>query len=336
MEMQISVINKIEDLLLIKEEWDKLFIKGDYSVFQSFKYCFQSAKINNSQLFVIVLEDNEQIIEVWPCEIINKKLRFINDRHSDFCDILSKTNSYKIVQFIKENSHVKGVYFINLKENSLILNKIKNLSNSVLNQKIDFSALYLERTENFPDNFKSFVYRQKRRLKRILKKYSAQHTILTSGNDPFPFNELIILREEMIINGSRKKSFFDDKFLDLCNQLYQTNNLIISKVKVNDKNSAMSLIFKNNNEYSFWVDLYNDMQMMNLYHNARFIKEITSKESAIFNFGRGIYKYKLQNFNPEVFNLYEFMIFNNVFLKVKFILKENIEFFLKSIYKKLK
>ena len=334
--MQISVINKIEDLLLIKEDWDSLLKDSHCSVFQSFTYCFQSAKINNSQLFIIVLEDNEEIIEVWPCEIINKKLRFINDVHSDFCDILSKTNSYKIVQFIKETNHVKGVRFINLKEDSLILNKIRDLSNSVLNQKIDFSALYLEKTENFPDNFKSFVYRQKRRLKRILKKYSAQHTILTSGNDPFPFNELIRLREEMISNGSRKKSFLDDDFLDLCNQLYQTNNLIISKVKVNDKNSAMSLIFKNNNKYSFWVDLYNDMQMMNLYHNTRFIKEITSKESVIFNFGRGAYKYKLQNFNPEVFNLYEFITFNNTFLKVKFILKENIAFVLKSIYKTFK
>lgn len=334
--MKIRVINKIEDLLFIKKEWDSLFKDSHGSVFQSFVYCFQSAKINNSQLFIIVLEDNEQIIEVWPCEIINKKLRFINDIHADFCDILSKTNSYKIVQFIKDTSHVKGVHFINLKEDSLILNKIRNLSNSVLNQKIDFSLLHIEKTENFPDNFKSFVYRQKRRLKRILKKYSAQHTILTSVNNPFPFNELISLREEMIGNGSRKKSFLDDSFLDLCTQLYQKNNLIISKVKVNDNNAAMSLIFKSNNEYSFWVDLYNDMQMMNLYHNTRFIKEITSKESAIFNFGRGTYKYKLQNFNPETFNLYEFIAFNNVFLKVKFILKENIVFALRSIYKKFK
>ena len=332
--MQISVINKIEDLLLIKEDWNSLFKDSYCSVFQSFEYCFQSSKINNSQLFIIVLEDNGQLIEVWPCEIINKKLRFINDVHADFCDILSKTNSSKIVQFIKETNHVKEVHFINLKENALILNKIRNLSNSVLNQKTNFSVLHLERTENFPDNFKLFVYRQKRRLKRILKKYSAQHTILTSGNDPFPFNELISLREEMISNGSRKKSFLDDNFLDLCNQFYQINNLIISKVKVNDKNSAMSLIFKNNNEYSFWVDLYNDMQMMNLYHNTRFIKEITSKESAIFNFGRGTYKYKLQNFNPEIFNLYEFITFNNIFLKIRFILKENIVFALKSIYKK--
>ena len=60
--MQISVINKIEDLLLIKEDWDSLFKDSHCSVFQSFTYCFQSSKINNSQLFIIVLEDNEQII----------------------------------------------------------------------------------------------------------------------------------------------------------------------------------------------------------------------------------------------------------------------------------
>ena len=91
--MQISVINKIEDLLLIKEDWNSLFKDSYCSVFQSFEYCFQSSKINNSQLFIIVLEDNDQIIEVWPCEIINKKLRFINDVHADFCDILSKSRN---------------------------------------------------------------------------------------------------------------------------------------------------------------------------------------------------------------------------------------------------
>ena len=33
--MQIKVLNNIEDLFLIKKDWDALFIKGDYKSFKA-------------------------------------------------------------------------------------------------------------------------------------------------------------------------------------------------------------------------------------------------------------------------------------------------------------
>ncbi len=87
--MEIKIINKIEDLVLIKKDWDELFSKGEYSIFQSFDFCYNSASIKNSKLFVITMQANAELVEIWPCQLVNKKLRFINDSHADFCDILS-------------------------------------------------------------------------------------------------------------------------------------------------------------------------------------------------------------------------------------------------------
>ena len=53
--------------------------------------------------------------------------------------------------------------------------------------------------------------------------------------------------------------------------------------------------------------------MINLYHNTLFIKEITKESDAIFNFGRGDYSYKTQNFAPDIFSLFQVNAFKNKF-----------------------
>jgi hypothetical protein len=53
------------------------------------------------------------------------------------------------------------------------------------------------------------------------------------------------------------------------------------------------------------------LKMINLYHNTLFIKNITEFSDATFNFGRGAYNYKNQNFSPKVYVLEEFSTFNS-------------------------
>ena len=167
-----------------------------------------------------------------------------------------------------------------------------------------------------PKDWKTWEERQsndKRRLKRILRKYSTENFFLTVADSCFPKEEILNLRNEMIISGFRKKSFLDDRLIEIAKSLYETGRLIISKIVYNGKIVGISLIFKKENYYSFWIDLYNDIQMINLYHNTLFIKKITESSNATFNFGRGIYNYKIQNFAPETKVLLEIRTFNNRF-----------------------
>ena len=44
------------------------------------------------------------------------------------------------------------------------------------------------------------------------------------------------------------------------------------------------------------------------------MKEITSEEDAYFNFGRGDYNYKIQNFQPDTYQLFNIVSFFTRFI----------------------
>ena len=100
--------------------------------------------------------------------------------------------------------------------------------------------------------------------------------------------------------------------------------------------TAISLIFKKDYSYSFWIDLFNDQQMMNLVSNTAFIKEITKENSATFNFGRGDYSYKIQNFGPEVIPLFELNTYSTEVEKYLSLFLKSVKLVLKKLYKKFR
>ena len=69
---------------------------------------------------------------------------------------------------------------------------------------------------------------------------------------------------------------------------------------------------------------------------AIFIKEITKKSDAYFNFGRGDYSYKIQNFAPDISTLFNVNIFKNKFQLINFRIKHILLTFVKWLYRKIK
>lgn len=332
--MKVRVIKNKEALLLIKKEWDKIFLEGEYSIFQSFQFCYNSLN-KKSKPFIICLESKGKINQIWPLEFISNRLRFINDTHADFCDILSASESVVAQEYLKENNLLGKLRLRNLKQKSNIDNVLKNLCFYTRSISVAYSKISLNKTESFPDNFTHFVYRQRRRLKRILKKYSADYKIYERCNDSFPIEEILTLRNEMIEDKTRNEGFLDADFIDLAKKLYNANNLIVSMIKSDNEVLGVSLIFRDRHNYSFWVDLYNNQPMVNLYHNIMFIKRITHKNDAVFNFGRGAYNYKIQNFKPEIYSLYELNIFDSYFEVVFFKLLKKIKVISRNFYKNM-
>jgi len=226
--------------------------------------------------------------------------------------------------------------FINLKTDSLVKNKLSKVIFYDLRNSINYSVLSLTETDTFPANFNHFVYRQKRRLKRILNKYSTNHILYTSSDSKFPLNEIINLKNQMISIKSRGDEFLDKSFLRFSERLFNSGKLIVSKIELEGKVVAISLLFKSDNYYSFWIDLYTDLKMINLYHNTLFIKNITKFSDATFNFGRGAYSYKTQNFSPEVYVLEEFSTFNSSLEKKYFQFSKWLLSKVRKMYKKIK
>ena len=277
-----------------------------------------------------------EIKELWPLELINNKLRFINDKHADFCDILSETDSFLIVEYLSKENRIGRFRLKNLIKESKVATKLKKVAYSNINFSLNFSTLSLLISDSFPSNFTHFIYKQKRRLKRILNKFSVEHLLFDSKSKVFPKKEILVLKNIMIAKSIRNHGFLDMHFLLLAEQLYDSGFLIVSIIKVDDKISGISLIFKHEDQYSFWVDLFDDRKMINLYHNTLFLKYITQNSDAVFNFGRGIYNYKIQNYQPEVYELFELNTFENIFQQILFQIFQITSKGCRKIYKKIK
>ena len=94
--MKIEVIKDSIRFKEIRSQWEELYSLGSYSKFQSFTYNYYAWKhiVSNSKgndLYIIIIYDGTEIIAIFPCYKNNFNIvRFINDQHSDFCDILAK------------------------------------------------------------------------------------------------------------------------------------------------------------------------------------------------------------------------------------------------------
>ena len=393
--VKIEIIREVNHLKSIKEEWDYLFQSNlCNTIFQSFNFYYYSY-VNfhsNDKLFVIILRDeiSDKILSILPLCIIRRTLQFINNVHADYSDILVD-KSYKniniflsleinLFEHIFLSDEFDSIRFHNLKESSNLLKILHKIHHQIDNNSRWFSLnlvnkfhsnLSLTKTNNFPDNFDHLVNRQKRRLRRILKKYNTDITIHTSSrfnNDivldshnniyfsrDFPRKELLNLRGHMIRESLRSKYFLCDKFVILIENLFNSGDLFISSLKWvdTDETVALSIMHKSflepleshdsksyeasnveikNLSYSFWIDLYKNQQMINIYHNTSIIKLLTNKESIDFkkndlssksdiinfDFGRGTYDYKMQNFIPKIVQTQNIYYFRSNFRKMLF------------------
>ena len=342
--MRIKVISNILEFENLEEDWNRLFrSKDNYSTFQSFEFNYFSWKFllnkSNNILSIVVLYDGTTIKSILPFYIDRRlKLRFINDIHADFCDYLTdiEIDFDLVVKELKSNFTIRHFYLINLRTNSCVLeNKLPDYCKILTSS--EYLTLPLEKTDSFPSNFTQFVYRQKRRLKRILKKYPTGILELISyPENDFPLKEIQELRKKMIDSSVRKQDFLDADFLNLIKVLYDSKKLKISVIKLDNQISALSFFFQRKDEYSFWIDMFDEKQMINLYHNTLFIKTITEQQTAVFNFGRGNYSYKIQNFSPKIEPLFSVNIFRSDFSLKIYQLKLFLITFVKSVFRKIK
>jgi len=85
----------------------------------------------------------------------------------------------------------------------------------------------------------------------------------------------------------------------------------------------------------FWIDIFDETQMINLSAYCNVIKYFSSTESIDVNFGRGRYFYKESNFAPEFHKLHQILIFSSKWKKLWFFIVNMVRGKLISVYKKI-
>jgi hypothetical protein len=345
--MKIRIISEIKELNSIKDDWDDLYSKADYSTFQSFEFNYYSwltelSKAKGNQLCVVLLTTNERACAILPLYIdFNKRLRFINDKHADFCDVLSKEkfDFEDVLSEIRKHFKLYSVHFINLTEDSFlhVLYKQKVWKNSILKPFEKYSILNLDKG-TFPYNVSHYRSRHKNRINKAFKKNKEKKGVILSHEQYiFPKKEILLLKETMIRLGIRKDNFLTNERLLLVESLYNSGIIILNIMKHKDEISCVNILLKkSSSEFMFWIDLFDDSTMINICSYINFLKTISLQQSVTINFGRGRYFFKESNFDPEFHKLHQILIFSRIWQKIGFLIVFRLSAKLKSIYKKIK
>ena len=344
--MQYKIITDVKGFKLLEGEWNQLFDRNICSVFQSFIFNYYSWKeileqSSLNSLFIVKIIQNNITIGFFP--LYNDKtntLRFINDVHSDFCDIIldKEIDLNNLFQFIFKDCKQKKIQLINLKENSILTqfsvsNKQYNLTSYVSGKYTDFEV----NKGSFPDNCAKLLCKERGEIRRIVKKnLNCKHYVLSKSHSNFPFDEILKLRQKMINNGSRNNKFLPINQLKLIEKLYNSHYVEISCVKDSEVR-AILFVMKNKNDSLFWIDLYDNLGYTSTLNNyISFIAFKSFENKICINLGRGAYKWKIAKFRPNIYELYTVNFFSSWFFRLNFIIKCQFISIITLIYRKFK
>ena len=344
--MIIKIISDTDGLDVIKNDWCDLFSSEGNSIFQSFEFNYYSWKAELSmnqlnKLCVVIVYTSKQVSSILPLYVDSKKaLRFINDQHADYCDVLTNNKfDIKTILFnISKQFKFYSVHFINLRDDSALYTLFNKgaLKNSLIEPCGEYSDLAIC-SGSFPEKIPRYTSKQKTEFRRVKKKNKDNSLdILCVEFTAFPENEINLLKVRMVELGLRRSSFLDHDRVLLLKELYNSKKMIISRVKNKSDVHAISFILRHDNEYLFWIDMYDATKMINIYNYILFIENISINRNVNINFGRGIYHYKLMNFKPDIKRLFAVYVFVNQFRLIVFLCLDRINNFLKFIYKRIK
>ena len=310
----LRVISSFEELKSIELELHSFYETYEANYFSSPAYCIKAYELfynptESNSIYFIIKKANDKIVGYIPFYIDTKGiLKFIYDKHTDFLSEVGNQfdfNDYKkIAQKIENNTLIKKIDLDNLPSDAKLLHYFKHffIKGCSVYSYNNHSFLSANAADSLLKNLSSSGRSE---LKRICKKNSQFAFKVFAQNEAFPKKQLEVLRLKMIANGSRSNKFLDENTLNLIEHLFQRGEVeLFSKTLANEFVSS-SIVLKNRKcKRMVWLDLYDDIQYINLSSYIEYIDYLDSNGMNYFNFGRGSYDYKAKNFQPNCENLY--------------------------------
>lgn len=323
----INILSDTTAFDQIQKDWTLLYSNAlNVTFFQTYQYnriAWETFKTEKDKLYIIIYKNTDiGTGAIFPFYIDKEKcLRFINDRHTDFCNILFSNKicsihnvMYEVWQEIIKEPLIRFVFLDNLLPTSPILSYWKVFAgNAFVFSQTEHSWLNCPHSNSVIKEFKHLTAKERNRLNNIEKKMATlSMKIFKMPTDPYPQKDITSLITTMERIGLRSHKYFNNKMLLFIQRLYEAGLLEIPILY--NKNEAVSLgfIFISPDEnYSMrWIILYKEKKY-NLWNNLKYITEKSSKKQIIIDFGRGGYDYKMTNFRPEIENLYRLLFSKN-------------------------
>jgi len=308
----LTVISSFEELKGIESELADFYKTFDANYFLSPVYCIKAYELFNNDedsIYFIIKRDKSIIVGYIPLLVdVKGILKFIYDKHTDFLSEVGLQfdfNDYKkITQEIENNQRIKKIDLDNLHSESKLLHFFKHFFTKGCSVHSYNNHSFIT-TKEKGGLLKHLSSSNRSELKRICKKTSSSTFNVIMHPESFPKKEIEGLIITMIANGSRENNFLDKKTFNLIEYLYENGEVEIFSKSLNNQLVSASVALKNKvGKRMVWIDLYDDIQYINLSSYIEYIYYLNEKDVRYLNFGRGSYDYKAKNFLPNCENLY--------------------------------
>lgn len=319
----INLIETEEKLLLLKEEWDALVAANPMArVFQTFDWniamwsIYHRRMTPGGRLYVInAVREGHDEKAIFPFWLDNKGvLRFISSAYSDMCDAVyaqhtgNWDNFYcDVAKFILDDKRVKSLALSKLVEGSEILDYFGVCFPDVeIKRQFPFSYLPVAKSDNISDALGHLTSKERSYIRSLLKKHPEFDFKIFSKStgDAFPRAGIVELRDDMVKAGKRVLTAVPDVSIDCMEAVYEKG---LCEVAVLSNESGRfelaSYRVKNGNIINFWMVLYRDGALTTEV-DARYIAQKAVERDYIYDWGIGVYAYKLGTFRPLVSNVF--------------------------------
>ena len=304
----IKIVNDIDSVSNVIDMMNEHSIlqENRYLNLIDFKLVYDIYKSNYVHIYFVVKYDNNKPVSGLPL-IIDKEgtLRFVNDKNIDVYEGVGygfNSIDYKrLTTKIGSDSRIKRVEFKSIAKSEDFIGRMRYFLGSGSMVSSETGLTLLKRVDSqFIGHLKS---KDRSELRRILKAYQNMQVELVSHPSAFPQKELETLAHTMVQERRRGRKFLTSQDLEYVRQLFMQGKAeLLIRNGVNSVEAINILLKYNDSHVMFWIDLYKSRKNINLSNYIDFIINYSDPYKTI-NFGRGLYSYKMKNFEPNTENL---------------------------------
>lgn len=310
----IDIIDTLEKFDALKDEWERIEQNPDMRIFQTFLWCRNAwdicvSKEKGARLWILRWhQDGKDDVVIFPFYIDGKGcLRFIMDRHSDVCNAVydsRRVNRHWVYKEASEailgNKAIKSVWLHKMVGKSEVLNNLGvSLRAPIIYKDNAFSWVESEQCEDFVAGQDQLKSKDKADLKAINRKAAkwSLETLSSGKGDVFPLEAIVALKTFMLSATSRKDDFLSAELMDFIRNVYERGGSDILVLKDGDEIKALNFVLKKNGRLLSWIFLFSDIKTSATLY-VKLMSELAPKGPFIFDFGVGVYDYKIGTFRP--------------------------------------
>lgn len=269
----------------------------------------QKAHAPSDRLWIVKWTDGADVVIFPFCITQGGVLRFIFETHTDNLGAVYAVRKnhclcyHELATAIRENKAIWRVCLHKIPlDNELVHYLPILLKGCAVLKDNAYSWLDVPKSANAIASFAHMKSKDRLRLKDILRKAADKsvRVLSASRGDAFPKETLKSLVASMRASGLRVRTFFPDALTDFAAEMFRHGRLDVAVMSDSaGMPVALNFLLKKDGKYLSWIFLYSDPHASTELY-VKLISALAQTEAFVFDFGAGVYSYKIGTFRPVV------------------------------------